>query len=76
MTADGEFLEEIRLPVKQPSSVMFGGTDLCDLFITSSCQGAEDIMTGYDSNSAFLGGPLYHCRLAIRGKPEFLADFG
>jgi len=72
---EGKIVDEIMLPVVQPSSVMFGGKDLKDLYITSSCQGATDLKTGFDANGNFLGGPIYMCHLQIRGRAEWLADF-
>jgi sugar lactone lactonase YvrE len=36
---DGSFDREIRLPVTQVSSCMFGGPDLADLYITSAARG-------------------------------------
>jgi D-xylonolactonase len=71
----GRIVSEIRVPALQPSSVMFGGPDLCDLYITSSCQGASDLQSGLDDKGRFLGGPLYRCRLGVSGRPEWLADF-
>lgn len=34
---DGAIVEDIQIPVKQPTSCMFGGSDLRTLFITSAC---------------------------------------
>jgi D-xylono/L-arabinono-1,4-lactonase len=71
----GNLIEEISLPVKQPSSVMFGGHDLRNLYITSSYQGADDMEKGLDKDGAFLGGPLYLYRTQVSGRAEWLADF-
>ncbi len=71
----GSIVEEIRLPVKQPSSVMFGGADLRDLYITSACEGGSDLERGLDSEGVFLGGPVYRVRLETGGRPEWLADY-
>jgi len=71
----GRIAEDIKLPVTQPSSVMFGGKDLRDLYITTACQGAKDLETGYDDKGNFLGGPVYMCRMNVRGRKEWLADF-
>jgi sugar lactone lactonase YvrE len=71
----GKVIEEIILPVIQPSSVMLGGNDLKDLYITSSCQGAIDIEKGYDKHGRFLGGPVYKCNLSVSGRAEWLANF-
>ena len=72
---EGRVVEEISLPVKQPSSVMFGGRDLQDLYITSACQGARDFDRGVDEQGVFLGGPVYRIRTEVGGRPEWLADF-
>jgi sugar lactone lactonase YvrE len=70
-----KIVEEIPVPAKQPSSVMFGGTNLTDLYITSACEGAADITSGYDEKGVFLGGPLYRYRASVQGRSEWLADF-
>lgn len=71
----GAIVEEIEIPAKQPSSVMFGGEQLDQLYITSACQGAADLDTGMDKDSVFLGGKTYRCRVGVRGRAEWLADF-
>jgi sugar lactone lactonase YvrE len=71
----GQVIEENPVPAKQPSSVMLGGDDLTDLYITSACEGAVDITTGYDEHGIFLGGPLYHWKASVKGRLEWLADF-
>lgn len=71
---DGKIEREIRTPAKQTSSLAFGGDDLTDIFITSAAKSEPmPIMPpGYDPNSGFFGGPLYHLNLGIPGKPEFV----
>ena len=73
---DGKVEREIRTPAKQTSSLAFGGPELTDIFITSAAKSEPmPIMPpGYDPNSGYFGGSLYHINLGIRGKPEFLAD--
>jgi D-xylonolactonase len=71
---DGKIVAEIPVPARQPSSVMFGGDDLGDLYITSACQDAADLATGTAANGDFLGGPLYRHRTPSTGRPEWLAD--
>jgi D-xylonolactonase len=61
----GEIIDEIRMPVKQPTSVMFGGAGLSDLFITSAAIGDGD----------GLGGPLFRLKTSTKGRPEWLARF-
>ena len=73
---EGKVEREIRTPAKQTSSLAFGGPELTDLFITSAAKSEPmPIMPpGYDPNSGYFGGSLYHINLGIRGKPEFVAD--
>lgn len=72
---NGKIVEEVPLPARQPSSVMFGGRDLSELYITTACLGAVDIEKGVDENGAFLGGRVYRCQTQVTGRPEWLADF-
>lgn len=72
---NGKSLLEIPIPAKQPSSVMFGGRELRDLYITSAAEDAADIERGLDENGRFLGGPVYRCSTPFKGRPEWLADF-
>lgn len=71
----GKIVAEIEIPAKQPSSVMFGGERLDQLYITSACQGAADLNSGMDTDGVFLGGKIYRCNAGGRGRPEWLADF-
>ena len=71
----GQIIQEIALPAKQVSSVMFGGDELRDLYITSACEDGVDLEKGLDANGVFLGGPTYRCRPDAQGRPEWLADF-
>jgi len=72
---NGNSVLEIPMPAKQPSSVVFGGRDLSDLYITSAAEGAADLERGLDENSEFLGGHVYRCHTRFKGRPEWLADF-
>jgi D-xylono/L-arabinono-1,4-lactonase len=71
----GAVVEEIAIPAKQPSSVMFGGDRLDHLYITTACQGAADLETGMDEGGTFLGGKIYRRRMKVHGRPEWLAGF-
>lgn len=71
----GRITDKIELPVRQPSSVMFGGAELKELYVTSACEHADDISTGFSSDGAFLGGPLYRCTPGVTGRSEWLAGF-
>ncbi|MHB8064512.1 MAG: SMP-30/gluconolactonase/LRE family protein [Ruminiclostridium sp.] len=75
LDTNGEIVAELALPAKQPSSVMFGGQDLDELYITSACENADNISTGYCNDGTFLGGPLYKCCPGVIGRSEWLADF-
>lgn len=71
----GEIIEEIAMPVIQPSSVMFGGRQLSDIYVTSACEDGADLEKGLDAQGRFLGGPLYRIDSTTRGRPEYPADF-
>ena len=70
---DGTLEREVMLPVKQPSSVTFGGADLTDIYVTSAATSDADSLAppGYDKTAA-RGGGLYRVRLqGSRGKLPF-----
>jgi len=71
----GKMVREFRFPASQVSSVMFGGPDLEDLYVTSAAEDAADLSTGRDANGGFLGGPVYRVRPGVRGRPEWPAEF-
>ncbi len=75
MTPAGAVTAEIRVPARQPSSVMFGGAALRDLYITTACQGATDLASGTDAQGRFLGGRVYRCALPVGGRPEWPAAY-
>jgi sugar lactone lactonase YvrE len=72
---EGRIAAEILLPAKQPSSTMFGGEKLDELYITTACEGADNIMAGYCNDGVFLGGPVYRGIPGVAGRAEWLADF-
>jgi sugar lactone lactonase YvrE len=73
---DGKIERRIATPAKQTSSIMFGGADLTDVFITTAAKSDPTpvMPAGYDPNSGYLGGALYHINLGIQGRPEFVAN--
>jgi len=75
---DPEGREERRLPtpMKQTSSVMFGGADLTDLYITTAGMSWRSHLApaGYDFDASNIGGPVYRYRADIMGKVEYKAD--
>ena len=74
---DGKVERRIPMPVKQVSSVMFGGRELTDLYVTSASRywHSEFAPPGFD-REAPMGGPLYRLRLDVRGKREHAAGLG
>ena len=72
---DGKVERRITLPVRQVSSVAFGGPDLTDLYITTAGEGWESDLAppGYEFSAPNLGGSLYRVRLEIQGRPEHRA---
>ena len=73
---DGEVERQIAMPVKQVSSVCFGGPDMTDLYVTSAGDSWVSHLAppGYDFKASDIGGPLYRIRLDIQGKNEHLAS--
>lgn len=71
----GNIAAEITVPARQPSSVMFGGKGLEELYITSAAENADNIITGYWSDGTFAGGPVYRLKPGVSGRKEWLADF-
>ncbi len=71
----GRVVAEIALPARQPSSVMFGGKDLQELYVTSAAENAQNILTGYQSDGSFAGGQVYRLKPGVSGREEWLADF-
>jgi D-xylonolactonase len=70
----GKVVREVGFPARQVSSVMFGGAELGNLYVTSAAEDAADLSTGCDANGVFLGGPLYRLRPGVRGRSEWPAD--
>ena len=66
---DGEQVVQIQFPAKKISSVIFGGVDLTDMYVTTAGGG----------NKAEEGpgaGGLFRLNVGIQGKPEFLSRVG
>lgn len=72
---DGKVVAEQTLPAKQISSVMFGGDELDQLYVTSAAEGAGNLETGCSTDGVFLGGQLYRLNPGVKGREEWLADF-
>jgi D-xylonolactonase len=73
---DGKVERRIKMPVKQVSSVAFGGPDLTDLYITTAGAPWPSDLTppGYE-HSGEIGGSFYRLHLEdVQGKEEHRAD--
>jgi sugar lactone lactonase YvrE len=62
----GEVSAEIKMPVSKPSSVMFGGKNLNELYITSIADG----LTAEEKENEPLAGDLFMVKTDVRGMPE------
>jgi D-xylonolactonase len=71
----GKSVQEFQFSARQVSSVMFGGPELEELYVTSAAEHAADLSTGRAADGTFLGGPLYRVRPGVRGRPEWPARF-
>ena len=71
LNKEGHFVEEIEVDALQPSSVMFGGKEMNELFITSACEGGADLKKGLDAKGRFLGGHVYRALTNHKGRPEW-----
>lgn len=61
---DGHEVQRIRFPVKKVSSVIFGGPDYTDMYVTTA--------GGYDRTENGPGaGALFRLRLGVKGLPEY-----
>jgi len=63
---DGNVAGEINMPVSRPSSCMFGGKDLTDLYITTISEGLSD----QEKAQQPLAGDLFVVHAAGKGLPE------
>jgi D-xylonolactonase len=73
---DGKVKSSLELPIRQVASVMFGGRDLDELYITSSSvpfKSVELAPEGYDFAVTNVGGAVYRARPGVRGRVENLA---
>jgi D-xylonolactonase len=72
---DGKEERRVHLPARQTSSVMFGGADLTDLYVTSASYEAKPDELDPEKEN-YRGGSLYRVRgLGIRGRAEHESDF-
>jgi sugar lactone lactonase YvrE len=66
---DGTLMQTIELPTALTTSVMFGGKDLDELYITSA--GGDD-----NENRGPYAGALFRIRPGVKGRPENLSRMG
>lgn len=73
---DGQLEQEIELPVRQVSSIAFGGDDLADLYVTTAGTHAADSLKPEGLPDSFpRGGGLYGLKVqGIRGLPQFRSN--
>jgi sugar lactone lactonase YvrE len=63
---DGSYDLEVKLPFVNPTKVVFGGSDLDTLYITSMAQGAPgEVEPGLD-------GGLYAFKPGVKGRPDIM----
>lgn len=72
---DGRIERCVALPVRQVSSLAFGGDDCTDLYVTTAANSWKSTFAppGYDWDAGNVGGPLYRVRTDIQGRPEHAA---
>lgn len=61
----GSIIDEVRLPVARPTSCVFGGANLDELYITT----ASTRMPAEESAKQPLAGGLFRCSPGVRGLP-------
>jgi sugar lactone lactonase YvrE len=73
---DGKVERRVHLPVKQVSSLIFGGVDMTDIFITTAGKSVKLNIApkGYDFYSPNIGGQVFKFNCGIEGKHENIAD--
>ena len=66
---DGVEERRVRIPTKQPASVIFGGDDYSDMYVATA--------GGHDrAENGATAGALYRVRTGIQGRPEFYSRIG
>ena len=64
--AQGKLLERIAMPVQRPTSLVFGGPDLSDLYVTSASVG----LSQREIQQGFYAGDLFRIGTDSHGMPE------
>ena len=75
ISSAGKVIKTIKLPAKIPTSVIFGGEGLRELFITTSSWGRIKAETRINAQGEFLGGGIYRVVPGAGGRAEWPADF-
>lgn len=72
----GEVDRVVPTPARQTSSLVFGGDDLTDLYVTTAALGVRlsAAPAGYDFAAPDVGGPVYRYNFGIKGRAEYFAD--
>lgn len=73
---DGNIERQLPSPFRKTTSLMFGGEDLTDLYITTAAETDEPLSVDHDGDRSAnaVGGFVYRIRLDIQGKIEHRAD--
>lgn len=73
---DGRVERRVPLPDRQVSSLIFGGKDLDELYITTAADPWPSALAppGYDPQAPNQGGTLYRFRPGVQGKPDYCAS--
>lgn len=71
---DGKIVRELPVPAIQPSSVIFGGEKMNELYITTACEHGADLKRGLDEQGRYLGGEVFQVNLNVTGRKEWPAD--
>jgi D-xylonolactonase len=74
---DGKVERRIQLPAAQLASLIFGGPEMNELYITSAGEDWQSpfMPPGYDPRGVTLGGALYRIRTDIQGRLDFQTRF-
>lgn len=70
---DGRRERKVELPAAQTSSLVFGGPDLDEIYVTTAALNNCLMLApeGYNPSRVRVGGALYRMRLGIQGKLKF-----
>jgi len=70
---DGRRERKVELPAKQTSSLVFGGPELDEIYVTTAAMNNCLMLApeGYDPARVLVGGALYRFKMGIRGKLKF-----